>query len=44
MGVDYPGRVKYAVWFAFAAAGALASFGENAQNWTGDFRGYHPLF
>ena len=44
MGVDYPGRVKYAVQFAFAAAGALALFGKNAQNWTSDFRGYHPLF
>lgn len=44
MGVDYPGRVKYAVQFAFAAAGALAPLGENAQNWTSVFRGYHPLF
>ncbi len=42
MGVDYPGRIKYVVQFALA--GALAPLGENAQNWTSDFRGYHPLF
>ena len=31
MGVDYPGRVKYAVQFAFAAAGALAPLGKTRR-------------